>query len=198
MSKLYSSKKDPTVTGRIVKDETKRYGTVIIEYLSGVNAGQTISISTATLKRWWKKAGEVDDVDEDVGLSVEKDKPEKEEEPQELITRVKAVSPAHTSVKAIDRDSKVEYLKLLAKQDNVELVEKNTDKYEFKVIKDGVRLGHICIKLRKFVAYSRRALYFEDTSNFIFTDVNGMCKVECLPEDNLLEIMFNTLVGSED
>lgn len=200
MGKLYSSKKDPAVTGRIVKDETKKFGTVIMEYLSGDNKGQTTSISTATLKRWWRVTGEVDDADVGGDKSVEAESP-KQEEPkkeEEFVTKVKPVSKGKNPIQAIDRDSKVEYLKLLAKQAGVELKEKPTDKYELRIFKDGTRLGHICIKFRKFVLYTRRVLIFEDADSFILNDVNGMSKIECLPEDNLLETLFNTLLESEE
>ena len=50
----YQSKKDETVTAKLVSEEEK-YGTVILEYLTGNEIGKTISVTTSTLKRWWRK-----------------------------------------------------------------------------------------------------------------------------------------------
>lgn len=50
---IYQSKKDPSVTAKLEKKEEK-YGTVLLEYITGNEVGKTISITSSTLKRWWK------------------------------------------------------------------------------------------------------------------------------------------------
>lgn len=59
---IYQSKKDEDVTAKIESREEK-YGTVLLEYVSGPNAGKTVSITLSTLKRWWKLV----DTKEEVG-----------------------------------------------------------------------------------------------------------------------------------
>lgn len=50
----YVSKKDPSVIAKVV-EQNEKYKTVILEYLTGENAGKTISITTSTLHRWWEE-----------------------------------------------------------------------------------------------------------------------------------------------
>lgn len=49
---IYQSKKDPNVKVKILNKEEK-YGTVLMEYISGEKKGTTTSITLATLHRWW-------------------------------------------------------------------------------------------------------------------------------------------------
>lgn len=58
--KVYVSKRDENVTAKIIK-ENEKFKTVVILYLTGDKAGQNNSITTSTLKRWWKEV-EVDDI----------------------------------------------------------------------------------------------------------------------------------------
>ena len=50
----YQSKKDETVFADLVETEEK-YGTVMLVYTSGEKNGKSFSVTTSTLKRWWKK-----------------------------------------------------------------------------------------------------------------------------------------------
>lgn len=52
--KIYVSKRNENVTAKIIKEDEK-FKTVVIEYLTGDKAGQNNSITTSTLKRWWKE-----------------------------------------------------------------------------------------------------------------------------------------------
>lgn len=52
--KVYVSKRDENVTAKIIQEDEK-FKTVIIEYLTGDKSGQNNSITTSTLKRWWKE-----------------------------------------------------------------------------------------------------------------------------------------------
>lgn len=197
MSKVYSKKDNPEIKGRIV-EENQKYGSVVIEYLTGDEAGKTTNISTSTLKRWWKVEGEVDDEKVEQGKK-EADEAAKQAEidAQEFVTKVKPTKKKKPSVEAIDRGSKVEYLKVLAERYGATVDTKPTDKYEIRIYRDGKRLGHICIKLRKFVMYTKRAIILKEPAKFIAEEVSGMAKIECLPEDALLEAMFVALFESE-
>jgi hypothetical protein len=199
MSKVYSKKDKPEIKGRIV-EENKKFGSVVIEYLTGEEAGKTTNISNSTLKRWWRVEGEVDDA------QVEEERKEADEaakqaeiDAQELVTKIKPTKKKKPTINAIDRDSKVEYLNVLAERYGATVDAKPTDKYEIRVYRDGKRLGHICIKLRKFVMYTKRAVIFKDADKFTVEQVtSGHAKIECLPEDALLEAMFVALFESEE
>jgi hypothetical protein len=54
METIYTSKKNPDVTAKIVKKPNEM--TVILEYLTGDKAGETTTITTSTLQRYWKKS----------------------------------------------------------------------------------------------------------------------------------------------
>lgn len=195
MSKVYSSKREEGVTGRIV-EENKKYGTVVVEYLSGENIGKTTCISTSTLHRWWNVVGDIEDeiIESDLADTVE---PEPE---PELVTQVKATRKKKPKIDSVDRDSKVAYLELLAKQAGATTEQKKTDPYEIRIFKDGVRLGIICIKLKKYTLYTRRTLHFADVSGFSIDETNGgeVKVTSSTPEDSALEILFNTLFESEE
>ena len=193
--KLYESKKDSSVQAKLVQ-QNKKFGTVIIEYVTGDNVGKNISISEATLKRWWRNAGEVEETSE----TAEEVAPEPEKKEPELVTKVRVPGKARKDIiPAIDRDSKVEYLQLLAKRyPDVTIKVKESDKYELIFSKSDVRLGKICVKLRKFVCYTNRVLTFKNISDFIVSEVTGMAKIEGAAEDALLETLFTALIESED
>lgn len=67
--KVYVSKRNENVTAKIIKEDEK-FKTVVIEYLTGDKAGQNNSITTSTLKRWWKET-EVEDSQVEEELTVE-------------------------------------------------------------------------------------------------------------------------------
>ena len=56
----YQSKKDPTVVAE-VKSYDEKCKTVILEYTDGPDKGKSLSITTSTLKRWWKKLSDDED-----------------------------------------------------------------------------------------------------------------------------------------
>lgn len=56
-AKKYQSKKDPEVYASFDL-ENEKYSTVTMIYLSGENKGKSFSITTSTLKRWWKPVDE--------------------------------------------------------------------------------------------------------------------------------------------
>lgn len=64
---MYVSKKNEEVRAKVIQEEEK-YGTVLLEYVSGEKVGKNFSITTSTLKRWWRKADETVEV-----VSPEKD-----------------------------------------------------------------------------------------------------------------------------
>lgn len=51
--KKYQSKKNPEIIATLESVEEK-YGTVILVYETGSDAGKSISITQSTFKRWWK------------------------------------------------------------------------------------------------------------------------------------------------
>lgn len=53
----YQSKKDPSKIAEVVKEEPK-YNTLILRIVEGDEAGKDISITSSTLKRWWKPCEE--------------------------------------------------------------------------------------------------------------------------------------------
>jgi hypothetical protein len=56
----YQSKKNPEVIASLTQQDEK-YKTVIMVYLTGPDTGKAVSITEATLKRWWRKYdGDVD------------------------------------------------------------------------------------------------------------------------------------------
>lgn len=56
----YQSKKHPEVIARL-DSKNEKFKTVMLIYLTGSDAGKSVSITEATFKRWWKKyEGEVD------------------------------------------------------------------------------------------------------------------------------------------
>lgn len=68
----YQSKKNETITAQ-VQEENEKYKTVTLLYLSGPDEGKTFSVSTSTLKRWWKKIDDVEkSVEEILNIDVEK------------------------------------------------------------------------------------------------------------------------------
>ena len=69
--KVYVSKRDENVTAKIIQEDEK-FKTVIIEYLTGDKAGQNNSITTSTLKRWWKVTELSDDVVEEFTVKEQK------------------------------------------------------------------------------------------------------------------------------
>ena len=79
---MYQSKKDESVMAKVVETDEK-YKTSILEYTTGEKVGQTINVTEATLKRWWKKVEEtevketevlhVDVVDDESGETVSMD-----------------------------------------------------------------------------------------------------------------------------
>lgn len=55
----YVSKKDENIIASL--DSTnEKYGTATLIYLTGENAGKSFSITTSTLKRWWKATADSD------------------------------------------------------------------------------------------------------------------------------------------
>ena len=50
----YQSKKDATIYAKLASKDEK-FGTVILVYETGESVGKSISVTTSTLKRWWKK-----------------------------------------------------------------------------------------------------------------------------------------------
>ena len=74
---MYQSKKDGAIMAKVVSSDDK-YKTAILEYTTGEKKGQTINVTEATLKRWWRKVEEkevlhVDVVDENSGKTVSVD-----------------------------------------------------------------------------------------------------------------------------
>lgn len=67
--KVYVSKRNENVTAKIIKEDEK-FKTVVIEYLTGDKAGQNNSITTSTLKRWWKET-EIEEVEEKIPFPAE-------------------------------------------------------------------------------------------------------------------------------
>ena len=55
--KMYQSKKDPNVTAE-VQSYDEKYKTVTLLGKTGPEAGKSFSITSATLKRWWKQIDE--------------------------------------------------------------------------------------------------------------------------------------------
>lgn len=53
METIYTSKKHPDVTAKIVKKPNET--TVILEYLTGDKVGENTTITTGTLERYWRK-----------------------------------------------------------------------------------------------------------------------------------------------
>lgn len=59
----YQNRKDPSKIAEVVKEEPK-YNTLILKILEGDGAGKQISITTSTLKRYWKLIEETESVEE--------------------------------------------------------------------------------------------------------------------------------------
>ena len=53
MKDTYKSKKDENITAEVVKCPNDN--TIILKYLTGEHKDKTFTITTGTLKRWWKK-----------------------------------------------------------------------------------------------------------------------------------------------
>ena len=51
---MYQSKRNPEIKAKL-ESKDEKFKTVILEYVSGNEAGKTISITESTFKRWWKK-----------------------------------------------------------------------------------------------------------------------------------------------
>lgn len=67
VGKIYESKRTEGVKVKVIKFEEK-FKTVIIEYLTGDKTGTSSSITTATLKRWWKEIEVINETDEALEL----------------------------------------------------------------------------------------------------------------------------------
>lgn len=59
MKPIYTSKKHPEVTAEVVKQPNDT--TVILRYLTGNEVGKSITITTGTFKRYWKKTDVVEE-----------------------------------------------------------------------------------------------------------------------------------------
>ena len=59
----YQSKKDPSKIAEVVKEEPK-YNTLILKIVEGEDAGKDISITSSTLKRWWKRIEDTESTEE--------------------------------------------------------------------------------------------------------------------------------------
>lgn len=68
---IYQSKKDETVKAKLLSQDEK-YGTSLLEYTEGKDAGKTVSITNSTLKRWWKKVEEDKKVEGALKIDYEK------------------------------------------------------------------------------------------------------------------------------
>lgn len=68
----YQSKKHPEVIASLdFKDE--KFKTVMLIYLTGPDAGKSVSITESTFKRWWKKYEEAEQINSDVTVTKEED-----------------------------------------------------------------------------------------------------------------------------
>ena len=59
----YQNRKDPSKIAEVVKEEPK-YNTLILKILQGDGEGKQISITTSTLKRYWKRIEETESAEE--------------------------------------------------------------------------------------------------------------------------------------
>lgn len=88
---IYKSKKNPELSAKLVSTEEK-YGTVILEYTSGSDVGKTISITTSTLKRWWKRIEDPESPLESLNIDIDKvNEPYPEPKVQKYIPKPKSV-----------------------------------------------------------------------------------------------------------
>lgn len=68
----YQSKKHPEVIASLdFKDE--KFKTVMLIYLTGPDAGKSVSITESTFKRWWKKYEEPEQLNSDGTITKEED-----------------------------------------------------------------------------------------------------------------------------
>ena len=207
--KLYSNKNSPETTAFIV-DESDKYGTVLLEYRTCKNAGKTINITTSTLKRWWKSAGEIE-IDD--GEQTEHEEEEVKEEPaketEKLVTKVTPKkTPKMTKAVKINKQEKIDYLNILCKRLGFVSIPKRTHPdvirlHKVMKLEDGSTkensFGEIKVNHTSFVLYTRRVIILDqDKFSFIVdTDPYNRAKIKFNIDDNVLEYVMEQLAESE-
>lgn len=68
----YQSKKHPEVIASL-DSKNEKFKTVILIYLTGPDAGKSVSITESTFKRWWKKYEEPEQLNSDGTITKEED-----------------------------------------------------------------------------------------------------------------------------
>lgn len=111
---LYVSRKDNETLAKLVGEEEK-YGTVMLEYVSGEKVGKSINITNSTLKRWWKPVEDTESVGVITDPSVES-----VEEVLTTDTEVVEETPVETPSKRKETRRK----KTTSKVDNTQAIEK--------------------------------------------------------------------------
>ena len=126
---VYISKKDPDVTAKVVKRPNDT--TVILEYLTGDETGNTTSITVGTLKRYWKASTEKS-TEEILGVDM---------------AEVNEPYPEPTEKKYIPKpDSVVEYEEKNKKRYNSDLVSFEQVVEDLSSVSSKVNSGYVKLK----------------------------------------------------
>lgn len=202
--KLYSNRNNPEDTAIIV-EENDKFKTVLLEYRTGENAGKTIKITTSTLKRWWKIAGEVE-IDDEEENEVEKEEPAKE--PEKFVTKVTPTTKKMSKAIKINKQEKIDYLDILCKRLGFVSIPKKSHPdvirlHKVEKLDDGStkekNFGEIKINHTSFVLYTSRIIILDqDKFSFIVdTDPSGRAKIKFNIDDTALEYVMEQLAESE-
>lgn len=203
--KLYSNKNRPEDTAIIV-EENDKFKTVLLEYRTGENAGKTINITTATLKRWWKIVGEVEIDDGQTEEAVAEEETAKE--PEKLVTKVTPTAKKKAKAIKINKQEKIDYLDILCKRLGFVSIPKKSHPdvirlHKVEKLDDGStkekNFGEIKINHTSFVLYTSRVIILDqDKFSFIVdTDPSGRAKIKFNIDDNALEYVMEQLAESE-
>lgn len=171
VGKIFESKRTEGTTAKIIKFEEK-FNTVVIEYLTGDKKGTSSSITTSTLKRWWKEI-ETPTMDEDSEVEEQIQVLEEEHKlvPMPGIEKLEELKKEYpkkkTKKSSIDRSNEI--LELDAFIGNTY----NNKYYEsvkcYKIIKDGKTIAEVYPR-KKNIEVRVKAIKEDFDSDVLYKD----------------------------